>query len=81
MVYQGLRDTPTIQIEDAPVLSKSELREAAMSIREHNRIHSRKEPRAIFITRYLDIAAAVLEKIADGEIVLLEQEMSEDATD
>jgi hypothetical protein len=81
MVYQGLRDTPTIQTEAEPVLSKSELREAAMRIREHNRIHSRAEPRAIFITRYLDVAATVLEKIADGEIVLLEQEVGKDGTD
>lgn len=60
-------------------MSKSELKKAVISIREHNRIHSRAEPRAIFITQYLNIAAAVLEKIADGEIVLLEQEVSEDA--
>ncbi len=66
-----VKNAPTIESEPVlTLLSKSELREAAMSIREHNRIHSRKEPRAIFITQYLDIAAAVLEKIADGEIAL-----------
>ena len=35
---------------------------AADCIREHNRIHSRSEARAIFITKALDLAADVLEK-------------------
>lgn len=53
-------------------LSKSKLREAAMSIREHNQIHSRKEPMAVCITQHLEFAADLIEKIADGKISLTE---------
>ena len=51
-------------------LNKNELKNAARSIREHNRIHSRKEPNAFFIAQYLEIAADLFEKIADGKIFL-----------
>ena len=49
-------------------LDKNKLREAARSIREHNLIHIRKEPRAIYITQYLEFAASLFEKIADGKL-------------
>jgi rubrerythrin len=54
-------------------LNKRTLKEAARSIREHNNIHRRKEPRAIYITQYLEFAADLIEKIADGKISFTKQ--------
>ena len=56
-------------------LNKSIWKEAARSIREHNRIHSRNEPRAVYITQYLEFAADLIEKIADGKISLTKQRL------
>jgi hypothetical protein len=41
--------------------------EAAKRIEEHNRIHSRKEPHAVYIMQALNLAASLLRKIASGE--------------
>ena len=43
-------------------MAEMDYKYAADCIREHNRIHSRSEARAIFITKALDLAADVLEK-------------------
>lgn len=43
-------------------MAEMDYRYAADCIREHNRIHSRSEAQAIFITKALDLAADVLER-------------------
>lgn len=50
---------------------RGRLREAAHSISEHNRIHQSKEPSAVFISEYLDIAADIFNGLADGELTLV----------
>ena len=43
----------------------------AKSIREHNRIHQKKEPNSFFISEYLDKAADLFDKMADGDIQIV----------
>lgn len=40
----------------------------ADSIREHNRIHQKKERNAVFITAHLDLAAELIDLFADNKI-------------
>lgn len=44
---------------------------AADSIREHNRIHQRKERNAVFITAHLDFAADLIDLLADDKIAVV----------
>ena len=46
----------------------SDFSQIAKSIREHNRIHQEKEPNSIFISEYLEKAADLFDKIANGDI-------------
>lgn len=48
----------------------STLKEAAREIRVHNHIHSRSEKNAVLIPKYLDFAADLIDKLADGDIVV-----------
>ena len=48
----------------------SVLKHAARSIRIHNRIHNRAERNAVFITEYLNFAADLIDKFADGDVVV-----------
>lgn len=43
----------------------------AESIRLHNRIHQVKEPNSFFISEYLEMAADLFDKIADGDIQIV----------
>lgn len=51
-------------------------KDAAARIREHNRIHQKKEPRAVFITEALEMAAALLERTPDMQPYSLDDAMS-----
>lgn len=46
------------------------LKEAARAIRIHNHIHFASEKNAILITEYLRFAADLIDKIADGKILI-----------
>ena len=46
----------------------SNFNQIAKSIREHNRIHQKKEPNCFFISEYLEMAADLFDKIAEGDI-------------
>lgn len=48
----------------------STLKGAAEAIRTHNYIHNRAERNAVLITVYLDFAADLIDKFADGDIVV-----------
>ena len=43
----------------------------ADSIREHNRIHKKKERNAVFITAHLDFAAKLIDLLADDKIAVV----------
>lgn len=43
----------------------------AISIRLHNRIHQEKEPNSVLISEYLEMAADLFDKIADGDIQIV----------
>lgn len=45
------------------------LKGAADAIRKHNYIHNRAERNAVLITEYLDFAADLIDKFADGDVV------------
>lgn len=49
----------------------SVLKEAARAIRKHNYIHSRAERNAFLITEYLSFAADLIDKLADGNVVIV----------
>lgn len=46
------------------------LKEAARAIREHNHIHSVAERNAILITEYLNFAADLIDKLANGDAII-----------
>lgn len=46
------------------------LKGAADAIRTHNYIHNRAERNAVLITVYLDFAANLIDKFADGDVVV-----------
>ena len=48
----------------------STLKEAARAIREHNQVHSVIERNAILITEYLNFAADLIDKLANGDIII-----------
>lgn len=52
----------------------------ADSIREHNRIHQRKERNAVFITAHLDFAAELIDLLADGKIAVVKHGQWEDCS-
>lgn len=45
------------------------LKRAADAIRTHNYIHNRAERNAVLITEYLNFAADLIDKFADGDVV------------
>ena len=49
----------------------SVLKEAARAIRKHNYIHSRAERNAFLITEYLSFAADLIDKLADGNVIIV----------
>lgn len=46
------------------------LKEASDAIRIHNYIHNRAERNAVLITEYLSFAADLIDKVADGDVVV-----------
>lgn len=48
----------------------SGLKEAARAIREYNQIHSVAERNAILITEYLNFAADLIDKLANGDVII-----------
>lgn len=48
--------------------------EALQRIQDHNRIHSHKEPRAVYITEALFMATAAIEKQIPIQLICLRQE-------
>ncbi len=53
---------------------------AADSIREHNRIHQKKERNAVFITAHLDFAAELIDLLADDKIAIVKHGQWEDCS-
>ena len=49
----------------------SVLKEAARAIRTHNYIHNKAERNAVLITVYLDFAADLIDKLANGNIAIV----------
>lgn len=48
----------------------SVLKEAAKAIRIHNRIHNAVERNAVLITEYLSFAADLIDKLANGDVII-----------
>jgi hypothetical protein len=54
------------------------MREVARAIREHNKIHQQKEPQAVFISNYLELAADIFDAYAaEGEFVSIDNDISD----
>ncbi len=49
----------------------SVLKEAARAIRVHNYIHNGAERNAVLITEYLNFAADLIDKFADGDVAVV----------